>query len=81
MGCSPLPFWPLGSLQRETEARKDFSIFQATSQGQSLILQAPSSGDALHQEPSPWGAEQDPLPAAMGALSSAWHSKVRGQAS
>lgn len=49
-GCSPLRLWPLSPLERETEACK---TYQAMSQGQSLILQAPCSGDALHRAPTP----------------------------
>lgn len=79
-GCSTLQFWPSGPLQRETEARKDLSSFQAMSQGQSLILQAPCSGDALHRAPTPWGTGMTPPPhsPAVGALCSAWQSRIRG---
>lgn len=38
MGCSPLWFSPSGALRRETEAHRNLGSFQATSQGQSLIL-------------------------------------------
>lgn len=82
-GCSALQFWPSGPLQRETEARKDLSSFQAVSQRQSLILQAPCSGDALHQAPTPWGTGMTPPSPpthspAVGAPCSAWHSRIRG---
>ena len=61
-GCSPLRFPPLGPLRRETEAHKNLSGFQATSQGQSLILQAPCSRDALHRAPTPWEVSRTPHP-------------------
>lgn len=44
----PPASWHVGPLQRETEARKDLSSFQALCQGQSLIPQTRCSGGALH---------------------------------